>query len=210
MGTLIQSGATTDTLTVDPTSKAIRDTLYDADGNQGIASPTGSYLVNLNFELTAVSVADVLIWSFFLPTTATVIARLRSINISPVYPGAGGNTSDRALYFQRFNGSTSGGTTYVPTKKKSSYAASAADIRFNGGAGGLTNSTTKIGARFWTVQAPLNVQGTVYHHRFLCYTPGQARIAPLEFNPGEGFGIYLHESTGSGLPWNGYVEWDEY
>lgn len=62
---VIESGASADLLTVDPTSKAGRVTLYDPAGNPILRSRLGLYVIPIIVRQSATSAADVVPWALW-------------------------------------------------------------------------------------------------------------------------------------------------
>lgn len=205
----IQSGATTDLLTVDPTSKAARVTLYDSSGNELILLPTeGSFLSNILLRQSATTAADSLVWSLF-NTSSTVKMRIRSIRQIIMFDGTTAAATTRAYYWQRTGtAAPTGGSTITPTKKRSGSNASVADLRFVDT--GLTRgSNASVGSPFIKLATPISVTGNAIPFLGQFHVMAERLISPIELGQNEGIGLFLNEQTTIGFGTAGVVEWDE-
>jgi hypothetical protein len=205
----LQSGATSDLAIVDPTSKALRSTLYDSLGNELIKKPSaGSFLANVLIRQTTTTSADAIVWSLF-NADATKKCRIRSIRLQVVFDGTLAATTTRAYYLQRTaTAAPSAGTTITASQKRSGDAASVTDIRFLDT--GLTvGSMTKVYSPFCKIALPISVTGLVQYFPIPLYVMAERLISPIELLQNEGIGIFLNENTTAGFGICGAVEWDE-
>ena len=128
---IITSGASADTLTIDPISKAARTTLYDSSGNEIYRYPTGSY--SLDFVLGRFTAAMTGGSVFAMRNGATRTIYIRKINLWVSFDGVAA-ASTQIFNFRRFGAATpSGGTPILASiiKKDNAMAASAiADARY--------------------------------------------------------------------------------
>lgn len=139
---VIESGATSDILTIDPTSKAARVTLYDSLGRELIPVPTGEYMSYIETRHTGAAAAGSTIWNFRGPPTSK--AYIRKISGAIGFDGTALTTSGTLRYgFYLGTGAASptGGTARTAIKKSSTFgAATAVDIRNDLTGAGLTTA----------------------------------------------------------------------
>jgi hypothetical protein len=209
----IQSGATSDLLTVDPTSKAARATLYDSAGNELIAIPTeGSFLAQILLRQSATTAADSIVWSLF-NTNATKKVRIRSLRLEILFDGTAAAGTTRAYYWQRTaTASPTGGTAIVPSQKRTADAASIANVRFVDT--GLTKgSMTVVGTQstdaFCKIAMPISATGGVQQFPIPLHQMAERLISDILLVQNEGIGLFLNEQTTVGMGICGAVEWDE-
>lgn len=72
---VVKSGATSDQLTVDPTSKAIRATLYDSTGQELLKHPDGTYMLPLEVRHTSAAAANTVFFNLRGPPTKTAYVK---------------------------------------------------------------------------------------------------------------------------------------
>jgi len=139
----IQSGATSDLLTIDPTSKAARVTLYDSTGRELFPKQTGSYMARIETRHTSAAAAGVTTWNFRGPTTLK--AYIRSIRGCVAFDGTGlaaSGTMRYGLYRGTGAASPTGGAATAAIKKNTTFGASTAtSIRFDVTGVGLTTAS---------------------------------------------------------------------
>lgn len=208
MGFQLQSGVDASLATVDPTSKALRVTLYDTLGVEVNKAPIGSYLLPINMgRLTAAIAANSLIWSVRNAVGSGKTVKIRRILSNVAFDGTAAATT--ALYdWVRFSAATpTGGTAMTVIKKRNSAPASAVtDARFNAaaalGVAGVVFETSffSIGnqrqvAAGKTADLRFEVSGQDYDN--------------FELAPGEGMGIRLNQVAVIGDSISGGVTWDE-
>lgn len=209
----IQSGATSDLLTIDPTSKAARATLYDSSGNELVVKPTeGSFVAQVLLRQSAATAANSLVWSLF-NTNATKKLRVRSIRLMILFDGTAAAATTRAYYLQRTKtAAPTGGTAIVPSKKRTADAASIADVRFVDTGltvGSLVTEGTQNTDAFMKIAMPISATGGVQQFPLPLHLMAERLIAPIELGQNEGIGVYLNENTTVGLGLAGAFEWDE-
>lgn len=202
---VIKSGATADELTIDPTSKAARITLYDSAGNELHKEPNGSYLLRIpNARLTAAIAANSAIWTVRNGSSRTM--RIKRISVSAKFDGTAAATTAQ-FQLQRFTTATpSGGTALTAVKKRTALGSSTiADARFNYAAALTVTGVVFEEAFFeWGVQRQVSA---VSNHDLLAGLETQEAL--IELAPNEGLAIRLGVVAVIGDALGGYVEWDE-
>jgi hypothetical protein len=144
----IRSWNTTDKLTIDPTSKAARVTLYDKIGRELLPPPTGAYIAKIEVNHTSAAAANTTQFNLRGPAFSTGLkAYIRNIRGQLHFHGtalAASGTLRYGLYRGYGPVSPSGGTAIAAanlTKKKSSYAnSSVTDYRSDLTGVGLTTT----------------------------------------------------------------------
>ena len=139
---IIKSGATADLMTVDPTSKAARVTLYDSLGTELYPAPTGCYLAKLECRCTGAPAAGVT-W-FDLRGPPTLKAYVRNLRGTVCFDGtalAASGTLRMGLYRGTGAATATGGAAITPSKKNSTYgAATVVNVQFDITGAGLTTT----------------------------------------------------------------------
>lgn len=139
----IQSGASADQLTIDPTSKAARVTLYDSTGRELFAKQTGAYMARIETRHTSAAAAGQTVWNFRGPPTLK--AYIRSIRGCVAFDGTGlaaSGTMRFGLYRGTGSVDPTGGAATAAIKKNTAFgAATAASIRFDITGAGLTTTS---------------------------------------------------------------------
>jgi len=123
----IQSGASADLLTVDPTSKAARGTLYDSGGRELSPISTGSYTLGFQVRHTTAAAANISVLNMRGPPSKTAyVKRIHGVIGFDGTALAASGTLRYGIY--RGNGAvntTAGGSRVAPDpsegKKRSSY-----------------------------------------------------------------------------------------
>lgn len=118
MAVILRSGATTDELTIDPTSKAARITLYDTLGVNRGAKRT--YRAATAAAFTAAAAVDVP-W-FIIQGSATTIIRVQRISVSGLIGTLGIAKINLRKYSSAPSGGTSANLTQVPVDSNSAAA----------------------------------------------------------------------------------------
>lgn len=205
----IQSGATTDLWTVDPTSKAGRITLYDSSGNELIKKPSaGSYVANILIRQSATTAANTMVWSIF-NTSSTIFNRIRALRLLMMFDQTATAATTKAYYLQRIATAVpSGGTAITPTKKRSGDTGAVADIRF-ADTGYTTTSMTTVASPFCKIAVPISVTAVIAPMPMPLHVMGERLFSPIELGQNEGIGIFLNETAAIGQGIAGYVEFDE-
>src|SRR5262245_37109795 len=135
---IIRSGATTDTLTIDPNSKAARVTAYQSNGVERDALPLGSYMLPINVRHTGAAAPPVVVW--FMRNTGSAVAYIRHLRLVMGFDGGPVGQTPR-YELVRFSGATgtSGGAALTPAKKRTAYPGSTiGDARFDINGAGVT------------------------------------------------------------------------
>ena len=156
---IIQSGASADLLTIDPTSKAARGTLYAADGSLITPTPAGSYLAGVSQRYTAATAINSFVFDMRGPAALT--ARLRRIIGSVAFDGTAAAAANIQIGLFRGSGAATatGGVAQTPSKKKSAMATSALqDFRYATAGGALTTTgITYESNPIWSAGLPASV-----------------------------------------------------
>lgn len=202
----IQSGASSDLLTIDPVSKAARVTLYDPAGNEIFQRPpTGAYVLPINIRQTAATAANSVVWAMRLVSSPRRVY-IRQIILTVAFDGtAAASTSRYAL--GRFSVATPTGGAVIPViKKRSNYSASdVTDARF------LDTGLTITGVTFDTpgfiAGCPRGLTGG--SSEFVFGTDDGTSFSSFELASGEGFWIGLTATAVIGDSLLGWVAWDE-
>lgn len=150
---VIQSGATADLLTVDPTSKAARVTLYGPDGQAlRYLSGTQRGIALVKVTATGTAAANTIIWVLRNSGSAGRVLYISRIYIQCAFNGTGAATEQR-YQFLKYTGVTAFGgspTAITPLLKRTSLGAppdvSAAFLDT-----GLTLTNGVAGAIWWEV-----------------------------------------------------------
>ena len=204
---IISSGATSDTWTVDPTSKAGRVTIYNASGVEMFATPSGAFLAPVNIRQTAATAAPATVWSMRNPTSSTKVAYIRRIFVVMAFDGIAAASTAR-YDFMRFSAATpTGGTAITPIKKRNADAGTAVtDLRFVDT--GLTVAGVTFETAFATVSLPLALTGGVQAFDMNFEKPGE-RYSTFDLVAGEGLAVQLNVTAVAGQSLVGFAEWDE-
>lgn len=205
---IIQSGASSDTLTIDPTSKAGRVTIYDSSGLEVAKPPTGSYIADINIRQAAATGAGATVWAM-RNVSGPAIAYIRHIRLMVSFDGTAAAATTLRYDFQRFDTATpTGGTSVTAVKKRSTYGSpNVSDIRFADA--GVTTTGVVFGAAFHTVGLPSSVTNGNIETDLDFATAGERYNSPFELASGEGFCIRLNTAAVIGLSIRGSVSWDE-
>lgn len=202
---LIRSGATSDELTVDPTSKAARVTLYDSTGTKLFHEGADRYILRIPRMTGGTPAAGSTILAF--RNLGAKKVRIRKIGICSSFAGTAAATT-QSYQLARFATATpTGGTALTVVKKRSSAAATTVtDARFGG-----------------ATQTALTVTGVVFETPFahvLCPRQnGYAMWADFDFinkeeafeiDVNEGFAIQIELVAVAGDSISGFIEWDEF
>ena len=200
----IRSGATTDELTVDATSKAARASLYDNAGIELFDSGADKYILRIPRMVGGTPAASSRIFAFRNLGTKTI--RIRQIVLNTSFNGTAALTT-QGYELRRFSGATpTGGTALVIIKKRTAAGA-----------------TTVTDARFGAVtQTALTVTGITFEEPLLVIQQarqvGSAQSCVWVFpNSQDGFEIAVNEGLAlqielaavAGDCISGSIEWDE-
>ena len=200
----VKSGASTDVLTVDSTSKAARVTLYRSDGTE-ISNTTVSYLLPIPYQrLTAAVAAGSKIWA--MRNGASKTMRIKRIYIGVSFDGSAASSTS-CYQFMRFSGATpSGGTALTAVKKKTSLGATTmADARYNYAAA-LTVTGITFETSFFEIGCQRQVNANIEAY-LVADQEGPDSIIELAPNEGLAINLYVAAVIGDGL--GGYIEWEE-
>lgn len=221
----IESGVDNTIATVDPTSKAIRATLYDSSGREMNRAVLGSYMTSFEVRHTGAPAAGTTVFNFRGPATNT--ARIRRVSGHIGFTGIAVASTLLRYGFYRGAGSASptSGTAKTSGNGEKSVGANwtAQDIRCDlTGAGLTTTSITYEADPFYVVgvglleifsTGPATALGwTAPQVPFDLYlnTSGDDRNGPVELASSGHFAIRVQTvSAIIGLYITGGVEWDE-
>lgn len=199
---IIQSGGSTDTLTVDATSKAARVTQYTTAGALTNPEYAGSYITRVEVIPTTLTAGTTYFTMRNLGTRRVFIRRMEfKLGFS------GTAAASRSLYeIERFSAATpTGGTAITALKKDNTHpASSVTDIRF--APGGLT--TTGV-----TFEAVLHLIGhtnqlTIDHSQDLSFI-GDGEAGKIVLAVNEGLCIRANTAIVAGSYLVGNITWDE-
>jgi hypothetical protein len=194
--------------TVDPTSKALRVTLYDPQGREIVEKPATirSYLAGFIIRHTGATTANTVLLGL-VNTSTTDFMRIRCFRAIELFDGASPGAQGRRHFWTRTTGSISGSNTSItPTKKRTGDGASVADVQFNNtGIGGLAG----VGDAVWIQSISIAATGNFEYFSWPQQSELRANGSPLELHKGEGLGLENGDAAVAGLGVAGYIEWDE-
>jgi hypothetical protein len=202
---IIQSGATADLLTIDPTSKAARVTLYNTDGVAASTALSGSYVAPVNIRQTAATGAGGTVWAMRNGSARDIC--IRGLELAIIFDGSSSSVTVK-YELARFSGATpTGGAAITIIKKKASYPpSSVVDIRFLDT--GLTTTGVTFATSFFVIGLPISASAVsrdgdpvfkVFGEEHSCFV--------LEAN--EGLCIRLTNAAVIGQGLTGMISWDE-
>lgn len=201
----IQSGASTDEMSVDPTSKAARVTLYDSLGREINPQKNNKYFLPILIDVTAIQAANSYIWMMRNDVTKKIT--FNNITLNCCFHGSA-TTISQLFELVRFSGANpSGGTAIaiganVPRKNSGVSAHSTIqDARFNNAAaltiGGISFEPNGI-ASFGVPRSPAGQQFVFDFSKL-----------DIELGAGEGLAIRATAATVVGDIVQGVVHWTE-
>lgn len=206
---IIQSGATADLMTVDPTSKAARVTLYNSSGVEIRQPPSGSYMAPINVRQTSAAAANVVVWNMRNPAGSAKTVYIRKISLSIAFDGTASAGITLRYKLLRYNTGTYTGGTNVPVIKKATSmpATAVTDIAF------LDTGLTAAGgpgleSEFLVIGIPASVTSGIGVTQ-LDFANACERDALPVLVAGEGLQIALQQAAIIGQTVGGCVEWDE-
>lgn len=201
---VIKSGASTDELVVDPTSKAARVTLYDKYGNEVNSNKPNKFYLPVTLDVTGNQAANSYIWA--MRNGATKKITIEDILLSVGFRGSAAATS-QVFELVRFSGANpAGGTAYtlgaaVPKRNSLDADSTIQDARYTGAAaltiGGM--SFDPIG-----IAAMGTVRSVTSQHREFFF-----RDIDIVLQPNEGLAIRATAATVVGDVILGTVNWVE-
>lgn len=207
----IESGATSDLATVDPTSKALRVSLYDTNGIPVHQYPTGSYALSIGLGRFTVLTTTGSIFAMRNASTRTIYIRKFHVWVS--FDGTAA-ASTQIFSIRRFSTATpSGGTTLTLP---------AAAVKKNN----AMSDSALTDARHATITSgtsPLTVTSVVFEQALARFTLNRNAgvIQALDFKffdkpadqvvlaANEGIDIHITNTAVVGDAIVGTVEWDE-
>jgi len=176
---VIESGASVDLLTIDPTAKAARVLLYAPDGTPLVyPSLTGRSVANVLVRQSAATAAGASVWGLHEPTAGRTIY-ITKIWLKPSFDGAAALTHMRYELIKA-TGVTSftGGVVVTPLIKRTSIGAPNAVARVLDT--GLTLTGATFGGAFYTLNYQRILSGAALATT-MGYITGPVHV--LEFNP---------------------------
>lgn len=203
----IQSGASSDLLTIDPTSKAARVTPYDSLANEHAPFPSpGAYALPINIDQTAATAANSTVWAMRNGASNKIFLRRLLLNI--VFDGTAAAGLTLRYMLARFSAATPTGGTSIPAiKMQTTFAASTlADARFLDT--GLTTAGVVFETEWATLSIPASITGGVVNWPCPFIGSNEAKES-FVLNPNEGLAIRLQSAAIIGLGISGSVHWDE-
>jgi len=215
---VIKSGATSDLLTIDPTSKAARTSLYDSSGLELSGPPYGSYMAQIDLRPGAiVAGASVALWSMRNLSSRT--AYLRRLKLFAGYFAATVTATVAQFGLARFRTATpTGGNAITVVPKRTSYGSSGVtDVRqiAPSATAGLTTTGVAFDAVFAFFGYPRQPVTTYGAGGFMVSVdlPWKEALEPfsaIELAPNDGLAILIPNiATVAGDFVNGMIEWDE-
>lgn len=204
---IIKSGATADTLTIDPISNAARVTLYGPDGIAIRPTILGSYLAPVAMRFTGTTAANSTVWA--MRNGSSISVYIRRIFLFAGFDGtAAASTSQFEV--RRFNTATpSGGTAITVAKKDSAYTnTTLTDIRQDTGGAALTVTSVVFESPMLAIGCPRGLTGG------LATLPIDFTAAPENrpftvLAPNEGLCIRNSIIGVVGDSLSGFIEWEE-
>ena len=139
---VIQSGAGTDQLTVDPTSKAGRMTPYDGAGNSLLPSELARGLASIVVRQSAATAAGATVWAIHNPSSTRTVT-VKACQLQLFFDGTAAATLAKYELVKATGVTTfSGGVVVTPVIKKTSLGSPSAVVRV------LDTGLTTTGATF--------------------------------------------------------------
>jgi hypothetical protein len=197
----IRSGATTDELTVDPTSKAARVTQYGALGTPVYGSYVGAYMTKIEIVPTTLNAGTTY---FSMRNLGTKDIHIHRILLYSSFSGV--NAATRSIFeIERFTTATpTAGTAQTAVKKATSFPTSnVTDIRF--APGGLTTTNVVFGDPFTLVNVTNQLS---YQTAFQIEYP-EEQDNRLILAANEGLCIRANTAIVAGAALLGSIDWDE-
>lgn len=206
MSVEIKSGASADKLTIDPTSKAARVTLYNSLGEeQSEAGELAFYLPVYirQTTTTGAGTATGTVWA--MRNGATKVIELKKFMLTLGFDGTAAAATSRSYSIARFSAAApTGGTSILANIVKQSTAQTAstiADARYLDT--GLTPGAMVFEAPFATIEIPISVTGGVVPFNIDFGDKYPKLLA------NEGICIYLEQTATAGQTISGMIQWDE-
>jgi hypothetical protein len=203
---IIQSGASADLATIDPTSKALRVTLYDSAGNELVKEPSGGiYHLPVGLRLTAAVAAGSAVWAMRNGGTRTIY--ITEIDLLFGFDGTAAATTSRWELIRFSDANPSGGTAMTPVKHATAMAASSVqDARFNAAAALTVTGITFEDLAF----AYGGCQRQVHATNALQLGLGALqRRGIFELAPNEGLALRTNIVAVIGDSCQGHIAWEE-
>ena len=218
----IQSGATSDLLTVDPTSKAARVTLYDSTGREITPKATGAYSLGFQVRHTGGAVSGVTVLNMRGPPSLT--AYVKRIVGQMGFDGTAAAANTQRYGFFRGAGAANasgGGSNVSPSATNGKKRAAYGNWTLNNftydlsGTGLTTTSITYEAQPFAIVTLPLIMgaaaSATAPLNPFTVNFAQEGTLDQVfELGANDHIGIQvLTTTTIAGVTISGRIEWDE-
>lgn len=219
-GVTVQSGATSDLLTIDATSKAFRGTLYDTAGIEINVTPSGgAYTAPINLRHTAATAAGSKVWAMRNGNTKTM--RIRTFFFTLGFDGTAIPATNLGYSIQRYGtgGSANANNSLTDRnrsaiKKRSSYSASTLaggvfDYKDDATTGLTWTSNPTFETDAIVLRFPCSVTNTVVpFNAYFLQTNESFSCFELAIN--EGITILVNPVAAIiGQSLTGFIEWDE-
>ncbi len=202
---ILKSGASSDLLTIDPTSNAGRSTLYRPDGSVVLAQPTGAYYLPIpSLPLSTAITAGSCILA--MRNGASKIMRIKRIVLNVGFSGTVAATTSGFQLCRFATAAPTGGTTLSAIKKRTTYGPSTiADARYNFAAAlGVTGVAFETQFAEIGCQRQLAARGVLYLIADLV-----TNEIVFEIQPSEGLAVKLGVVAVIGDTLGGCIEWEE-
>lgn len=213
---VIQSGASTNSLTVDPTPKAARLTVYNSKGRSSAATRYGSYSASIYYSSIAAITAGMTPWMMQNHGFEQSYIRRLVLMVShnPDFGAVTNNASTITVGLHKFGGTFySNLTALAISAKKDNLMPNSSTRSWSGGTNFVDLAPTGISVipdAAITLAVPRSVSGTNGIHT-LDYNiaPTDSADQYLHMLPGEGWALRFSAATTSvGVSITGFVEWD--
>jgi hypothetical protein len=193
-------------ITVDPTSKALRASLYTSAGEAKFVEPLGSYLAPINMGRLATPAAGSFIWAIRNGPASRM--QIRRILGNVGFDGIVGATT-QTYQFVKFSAATpSGGTLRDAIRKRTSDPFSRI-LDFRQGTAALTITGVVIDAGpFFGISYPRQLAGPSFSSQ-MEFTISRQDFDQIEIGPMEGLAIRVLVAGIAGDSISGCVSWDE-
>lgn len=207
MSAEIKSGASTALLTVDATSLGARVEPYDADGGKLFPKPNGAYIVPILYT-GGTDAAGTFV--FAIRNGSGRILVIRRIYVVTSFNGtAAATTQDIEVVSLTGITADSGGTSYTPGRKRSTWPASTVTSVRSAGAVTLTgNAIQYTFAKMGTPRQPAGASG-VFDLDFRPGNEGTYGAIEIDAGTGNALALRLNVIAVAGDSVRGWVEWDE-
>lgn len=200
---VISGADSSNILTIDPTSKAARTTLYRSDGTEVNPIRVG-YSVPITIRQTSAIGTVVTVWAMRVDPASTKNIKITALDVSMMFDGTAAAVTTPIYGFFRFSTATpTGGTaSTVISHVTGGVASNVFDVRFLDT--GLTTTGIVSQAAFNVIGVPISVTGGISAHP-MPFSEGNEFM----LRPGEGLLIANGSPTVIGVSLRGRVTWYE-